>query len=170
MEVLRKEIMRGVPNTWQHDVLNPAVVLENGIEHMLYRAVKKPNTSNIGYARLEDGNVMQRSISPLIRCGQTERNSVGVEDPRITKIDGKCHVWCTAYDGGTYVVEDYNGESLFNLKSSGIVSPCISLQEAVKSTNSDYYKKMLSSLGVFHDMQKPVPDKDAVLFPEKMEL
>nr|MBP8244612.1 hypothetical protein [Chitinophagaceae bacterium] len=80
-------------------VLNPAVIRENDIIHLFYRAVSKGNYSSVGYCRLSGPlTVAERSDSPLL-FPQFDYESKGMEDPRIVKIDDLYYLSYTAYDG-----------------------------------------------------------------------
>lgn len=80
-------------------VLNPAVIREGESVHLFYRAVRKGNYSTIGYCRLEGPlKVVERFDMPVL-FPQADYESQGVEDPRISKIDGVYYLTYTAYDG-----------------------------------------------------------------------
>ncbi len=165
---MRKILMSGLSGSWQEDVLNPGVVYEDGIAHMLYRGVMKGNISNIGYAKAIGGNIIERHSEPVIRCGLGDHNRVGVEDPRITKIGSTYYVLCTAYDGMLPRIEMFFGNSLISLESGGLISPCITIREALACVQSERYRKSLQELASVHGMDSIVPDKDGILFPEKI--
>jgi len=54
--------------------------------------------SSIGYAVSEDGIYFQRLDKPVL-AGKTPQEAWGVEDPRITKLDGKYYMLYTAFGG-----------------------------------------------------------------------
>lgn len=95
-------------NHWEAgSVLNPNVFYENGLFRMAYRAtndirVKEKNgyVSSIGYAESTDGIHFIRSEQPLIAPDKPFENSLGCEDPRVTKIDGTYFLYYTAVSGG----------------------------------------------------------------------
>jgi predicted GH43/DUF377 family glycosyl hydrolase len=65
------------------NTFNPGVIHHNGIFHMFYRAQGLDYTSRIGYAISEDGVHFKRLDQPLLKP-QGERETRGVEDPRVT--------------------------------------------------------------------------------------
>jgi beta-1,2-mannosidase len=81
-------------------VYNPAAIEEKGEYHLFYRAIGADWTSTIGYAYSFDGEKFIRFDKPLLEpFGKYETN--GIEDPRITKIEGCYYLTYTAYDGLT---------------------------------------------------------------------
>jgi predicted GH43/DUF377 family glycosyl hydrolase len=82
---------------WEcYNVFNPAVVYHNGLFHMLYRAQGLDWVSRIGYAVSEDGVHWNRLRRPVLEPVDGT-DSRGVEDPRVTEIDGVFYMCYTAY-------------------------------------------------------------------------
>jgi predicted GH43/DUF377 family glycosyl hydrolase len=82
---------------WEtYNVFNPAVIYHNGLFHMLYRAQGLDWISRIGYAVSVDGIHWNRMRSPIFGP-HDETDSRGVEDPRVTVIDGVFYMTYTAY-------------------------------------------------------------------------
>ena len=112
--------------TWEKDaVFNCGVHFEDGVYHLLYRAVshKKddPNRSSIGYAYSKDGVNFKRREKPVLSPGASAEEAQGVEDPRITKIDDKYYMLYTAYDSNkTRIAMAVSGD-LINWQRKGIV-------------------------------------------------
>jgi len=80
-------------------VFNPAAIIHQGLIHMFYRAMDKDGISTIGYCQL--GTPFQVSVrheQPIL-VGQTAAETMGIEDPRIVRIDGLFYLSFTAYDG-----------------------------------------------------------------------
>ena len=76
---------------------NPGVVNNDGIIHILYRAVDEHRISSLGYATTVDGEtILDRPIQPVF-SPTDPWEEWGCEDPRITHIDGKFYVFYTAY-------------------------------------------------------------------------
>jgi predicted GH43/DUF377 family glycosyl hydrolase len=84
---------------WEsRNVFNPAVVQHGGLFHMLYRAQGLDRISRIGLAVSEDGVNWERERTPVFEpAGALE--SMGVEDPRLTQIDGVFYMAYTAFGG-----------------------------------------------------------------------
>src|SRR3989339_213202 len=79
-------------------VLNPACIQIDGITHMFYRAVSQNNVSSIGYCQLQNDKVVKRLTKPIL-CPEYDYEKRGVEDPRITLLEGTYYLFYTAYDG-----------------------------------------------------------------------
>ncbi len=84
-------------STWEcYNVFNPAVIYTGGVFHMWYRAQGLDWISRIGYALSSDGIHWNRLREPVLApAGIYE--SRGVEDPRVTEIDGVFYMTYTAY-------------------------------------------------------------------------
>ena len=80
-------------------VLNPAVIMKDNQIHVFYRAVSKGNHSSIGYCRLSAPMVVEERYDSPILIAEGSCESHGIEDPRITEIDGTFYLSYTAYDG-----------------------------------------------------------------------
>jgi predicted GH43/DUF377 family glycosyl hydrolase len=97
-------ILKAEPaNPWEaHSVFNAAAVLKNGKVHLFYRACDRPNheryVSSIGLATSDDGFRFQRGPGPAY-AGRDPSETRGVEDPRITLLEGKYRMLYTAWDG-----------------------------------------------------------------------
>jgi predicted GH43/DUF377 family glycosyl hydrolase len=86
-------------NEWEtKNVFNPSVIHHNGLFHMHYRAQGLDRISRIGYAVSEDGIGWNRLRQPVL-VPENSDEAQGVEDPRITEIDGVFYMAYTAYAG-----------------------------------------------------------------------
>jgi predicted GH43/DUF377 family glycosyl hydrolase len=80
-------------------VLNPTCVSIGPVLHMFYRAVSKDQMiSSIGYAQLVDNKVIFRAEEPILKP-EHDYEKMGIEDPRITYLEGQYYIFYTAYDG-----------------------------------------------------------------------
>ena len=78
------------------NVFNPSVIIHNGLWHMHYRAQGVDYVSRIGYAVSTDGVAWNRLREPVLSpVGEAEAR--GVEDPRVTELDGRFYMAYTAY-------------------------------------------------------------------------
>jgi predicted GH43/DUF377 family glycosyl hydrolase len=85
-------------SAWEcYNVFNPGVIHHNGLFHMLYRAQGLDWISRIGYAVSPDGIHWNRLREPVMVPHQGGLDSRGVEDPRITEIDGVFYMAYTIY-------------------------------------------------------------------------
>src|SRR5690554_2859839 len=139
-------------NQWECEaVFNTAVVYENGVFSLFYRAANRPFVltgekpdpahkfeSVIGYAESTDGLNFERRDKPVF-VGETPQEEWGVEDPRISKINGTYYMLYTGFGGRSWDdirISMATSKNLTTWERQGIV-----LDE---------------------------PNKDAALFPEKI--
>lgn len=88
-------------------VFNPAAFDQNGVAHILYRAMGEDNTSTVGYATSKNGiDIDERLATPIYvpRADFEQKNGVpngnsGCEDARAVVIDDTIYMTYTAYDG-----------------------------------------------------------------------
>jgi predicted GH43/DUF377 family glycosyl hydrolase len=79
------------------NVFNCAVTQHNGLFHMHYRAQGVDFISSIGYAVSLYGLNWNRLENPVMIPHQGEDDRRGVEDPRVTPLDGIFYMTYTAY-------------------------------------------------------------------------
>ncbi|HSO27117.1 MAG TPA: glycosidase [Anaerolineales bacterium] len=84
-------------SNWEaYHVFNPSVVVHNGLLHMHYRAQGLDWVSRIGYAVSADGISWNRLRLPIL--GPIDASDArGVEDPRVTEIEGAFYMCYTAF-------------------------------------------------------------------------
>lgn len=78
------------------NVFNPSVVVHDDLFHMHYRAQGTDYVSRIGYAVSEDGVTWNRLREPVLEPSSS-LDARGVEDPRVTFLDGRFYMAYTAY-------------------------------------------------------------------------
>lgn len=82
---------------WEcYNVFNPSVVYHNGLFHMHYRAQGLDWVSRLGYAVSVDGVHWNRLREPVL-VPESGLDSRGVEDPRVTYLEGRFYMCYTAY-------------------------------------------------------------------------
>jgi predicted GH43/DUF377 family glycosyl hydrolase len=82
---------------WEtYNVFNPSVIHHAGLFHMHYRAQGLDWISRIGYAVSADGVHWNRLRRPVLEP-HDGTDSRGVEDPRVTALDGRFYICYTAY-------------------------------------------------------------------------
>jgi beta-1,2-mannobiose phosphorylase / 1,2-beta-oligomannan phosphorylase len=82
---------------WEtYNVFNPSVIHHNGLFHMHYRAQGMDWISRIGYAVSKDGIQWNRLRLPVLEPHDVS-DARGVEDPRVTEIEGRFYMCYTAY-------------------------------------------------------------------------
>lgn len=94
----RNPVLKPKPlNAWEAlNVFNPSVVVHGGLFHMHYRAQGVDYLSRIGYAVSKDGVHWNRLEHPVLEPSG-EVDARGVEDPRVTELDGRFYLAYTAY-------------------------------------------------------------------------
>lgn len=133
-------------------VFNAAAIYKDGLVHMFYRASNnsfmldsdKPEEKNkfvssIGYAVSSDGINFKRFEKPVV-VGKTKQEAWGVEDPRVSEIDGKYYMLYTGFGGIDWM----------NYRI------CMVTSDDLK--NWEGHKVLLDE-----------PDKDAALLPDKVD-
>lgn len=90
-------LLPNLNSDWEtYNVFNPAVVYHNDLFHMLYRAQGLDWISRIGYAVSPDGVHWNRADRPVLEP-LDDSDSRGLEDPRVTEIEGEFIMAYTAY-------------------------------------------------------------------------
>lgn len=84
------------------NVFNCAVIQHNGLYHMHYRAQGVDFISSIGYAVSVDGLTWNRMEQPVLAPHRGREDYRGVEDPRVTPLDGRFYMCYTAYGENSY--------------------------------------------------------------------
>jgi predicted GH43/DUF377 family glycosyl hydrolase len=112
-------------STWDsHAVLNTAACHDGELFHLFYRGithVPAPNRSCIGHAWSRDGIHFERAPEPVLRNNTAPNNTVGVEDPRITKLGD---TWYMAYSGWNEKVCDIlyaTSKDLYHWEEKGVL-------------------------------------------------
>lgn len=134
-------------------VFNAAALRIDGVTHLLYRAMGANNTSVLGYAKVENGIVTERSPEPVyspretfeMKQGKPDGNS-GCEDPRLTRIGDTIYLTYTAYDG---------------VHDTRAALSSISLDDFLAQRWGNWALPKLLTPG-------NVNEKDTILFPEKV--
>ncbi len=92
-------ILEPIPDhAWEsRTVFNCGVTNHDGKVILIYRAQGTENdVSRLGYAESTDGRSFTRLPEPVF-VPETPDEAFGVEDPRLTWIDGRCHMVYTAW-------------------------------------------------------------------------
>ncbi len=157
MELARYDknpVIAPTSNWWENKaVFNAAAVRTNGKVHLLYRAQGDDDVSRFGHATTENGlDISHRDPEPNYESVGDELERLGVEDPRITKIEDRYYI-------------TYTGVSLY---------PCSEARPSPFKSVPWRCRVGLLSTKDFKTYQKHgciLPDmdnKDVVLFPEKV--
>ncbi|MBY0485783.1 MAG: pesticidal protein Cry7Aa, partial [Flavobacteriaceae bacterium] len=153
-------------------VLNPGIMQEGTILHMLYRAVRKGNYSTIGYCKLDGPmKVVERYDTPLL-IPFSDDACKGVEDPRIVKIDGIYYITYTAYDGINALGALVTSTNLKTFDRHGIIVPKFSFDEfkRLADCNNLVNAKYFRHVRHFEpNDQIFLWDKDVMFFPRRID-
>lgn len=153
-------------------VLNPAVYQDGDNVHIIYRAIDENYISTLGYARLSGPTTVAERWNRPFMAPKLKAESMGLEDPRIVKIDGQFYMTYVAHDGKNAVSYLAAGDDLFNLERCGLISPKIPYKEAGEIFR---YNKLKDDYYFFEAFYKEyggnnvlIWHKDCILFPEKI--
>lgn len=153
-------------------VLNPACIRVGDEEWMFYRAVDLNGTSTIGYCRFKDKAIVQRFEKPIL-VPEFDYEKRGLEDPRITYLDGTYYLFYTAYDGVDAQIAYATSKKLPDFKKQGLLMAGITYEEAgklFKQTNLTlHYKAFEERYQESRGQDVLLWEKDAFLFPEKFD-
>lgn len=156
-------------------VLNPAILSENGIIHMFYRAVSKDNYSSIGYCRLKKPLIIEDRMEIPILYPQYDYEKKGVEDPRIVKIDDVYYLTYTAYDGINALGALATSKDLVTWEKRGLITPQYSyeefkyLAESRGALNEKYFRFNGKYIVPKKNGKKVLLwDKNVILFPRRI--
>lgn len=134
-------------------VFNPAAFYFQGKIALLYRAMGKQDMiSRLGLAISDDGINFLRHNHPVYYGSGRPHELLGVEDPRVVKIDDTYYIVYTA------VSEDLESEVNPNWKEQIVKKPYINV------TTTKNFSDFLD----YDIMIKDVPGKNASLFPQKV--
>ncbi|MDD4785492.1 MAG: pesticidal protein Cry7Aa [Candidatus Shapirobacteria bacterium] len=156
----------------EEGVFNPACIEKDGIVHMFYRAVGKENYSTVGYCQLKNNKVIYRSDKPIM-VPEYNYEKQGIEDPRITYLDGKYYIFYTAFDGKNALVAYATSNDLKTFVKKGLITPQISYDEAEdifrESGLIDRYTFFEKLFRLKKGDNIYLWEKDAMLFPKKID-
>lgn len=151
-------------------VFNPTCIEVDGVTHMFYRAFNNRNISSIGYCQLVNNKVVKRAKKPVL-FPEHDYEKKGLEDPRITFLDGEYFLFYTVYDGKNALIAYATSSNLPQFTKQGLISPKISYSEAEGIFHKSHPGGKYNFFKKFYQ-KKVAPDvllweKDACLFPKK---
>lgn len=110
-------------------VLNPAVITFNGQIHMFYRAVSSNMVSTLGHCLLSDPLTVELREQKPVVSPEGPKERMGIEDPRIVKIDQYFFLSYTAFDGKNALGALLLSKDLKEFSRAGVIVPEIPLGE-----------------------------------------
>jgi predicted GH43/DUF377 family glycosyl hydrolase len=177
MIVVQKEgiILEKTELTFENEgVLNPAIFQDNSGIHMYYRAVQRGNYSSIGYAHFENPIVLKNRLNKPFLSPRNFRDSHGIEDPRMVKIDDLYYLSFTSYDGKNALGSVYTSSNRLDWIDAGIVVPQITYSifkqytNRTPSINEKYKRYNLGSKELKNSASKKIWDKNVIFFPRRI--
>lgn len=159
-----------------HAVLNPGVIREGNTVHLFYRAVKAGNHSTIGHCKLDGPHqIISRDTEPVI-FPEFEYESLGVEDPRICRIDDLYYLTYTAFDGVNALGALATSKDLKTFEKHGPIVPLFSYTEfeALAMGEWEFDDRYLGYSNCAPFIKKSnhnnlIWDKDVLFFPERID-
>jgi predicted GH43/DUF377 family glycosyl hydrolase len=152
-------------------VLNPACVQIGEITHLFYRAVNRHDVSAIGYCQLKDNKVIKRLKKPIL-FPEHDYEKNGLEDPRVTFLDGIYYLLYTVYDGQNALIAYATSPDLVHFTKQGLLSPKISYDEAEDIFRESKIRERYSMFEILYKERGGrdilLFEKDAALFPQKI--
>lgn len=157
-----------------HAVLNPACIKVNNELHMFYRAVDKKMVSTIGHCKFKYDKVIYRSQKPIL-APENPEEKLGLEDPRISKIDDSYYLTYSIFDGKNVLQAYATATALPNFTKQGLMLPKITFGE-IKNIFEQNDLKCAKKYLTYQ--KKYLPDikdneyiwvKNAILLPKKIK-
>ncbi len=159
-------------------VLNPTCFKKGSYVHMFYRAVRKNGVSCIGYCKLKGPlEVVERAKHPIL-CPEFNYDKGGLEDPRITFMNGTYYLIYTVYDGKNARAAYATSKDLKNFKKQTVITPDITYDEAENlfRHSREEHGKLKDQYFFFESYFKDkvgqdvlLWEKDVMLFPKKIK-
>lgn len=153
-------------------VFNPACIEVGGLTHMFYRAVNQRGISSIGYCQLKNNQVVMRLTQPIL-APEFDYETKGVEDPRITFLNGTYYLFYTAYDGTNALIAYATSKNLINFNKHGLISPKISYDKAEDIFRRSQVRERYTLFEMLYKEKRGknvlLYEKDASLFPQKFK-
>lgn len=101
------------------NVFNCSVIQHSGLFHMHYRAQGVDFISRIGYAVSADGLEWNRLENPVLSPHMGRHDYQGVEDPRVTPLDGRFYMTYTAFGANEWFPMIAQSENLITWEDVG---------------------------------------------------
>ena len=157
---------------------NPAAIQHKGQMHLFYRAVRTGNYSSIGYAALKTPTVVEKRHKKPLIIPEHPYESQGIEDPRITCIEGTFYLTYTGYNKVNALGALATSEDLTHFNKQGIITPQLTyreykhLVECCPGLNQKYFfhYKIFKEHGLGPEVagKLMVWDKNLMFFPKKI--
>ena len=121
-------MLPGKDKSWEAAaVFNCAIIYDNGLVHMIYRASdivpngkEGPFISRLGYAVSKDGISFNRMREPVL-SNDVPQEARGSEDPRVVKIEDTFYMMYTGYNGDDFRICMASSKNLIDWERQGVV-------------------------------------------------
>jgi len=147
-------------------VLNAAATHADGKFHLFYRAVShvpERNRSCIGHAWSDDGVNFERANEPILKNGETPEEEFGVEDPRITLIDGTYHLTYASYGPKGTVISRASSTDLASWTRHGVM---MGYDQFGRNKNATLFPEKID--GRYALIHRPMGDRWRTPHPHEM--
>jgi predicted GH43/DUF377 family glycosyl hydrolase len=111
------------PGWMSGGVFNAAAIMSNGKTILLFRAQDDRQTSRIGYAEATDGLHFSVRDTPVLSPEAEYEKNGGVEDPRLSEIDGTYYLTYTGYDRQSAQLCLATSKDLIHWDRQGVILP-----------------------------------------------
>jgi predicted GH43/DUF377 family glycosyl hydrolase len=158
-------------------VFNPAVIEHNDQLWMLYRATTDNGISTWGRCLLDTpSSVLERDNEPYIVPTESYEK-MGIEDPRIVRIEDRFYITYTAYDGMTARGALMVSDDLIHFERKGILTPqmtyrdfhqCLDACDGLNRKYQRFSRLFHTRAGEETFLNMQLWDKDVVFFPRKI--
>jgi len=164
-------VLKPIYNFEKNGVFNPACVAVGDEVWMYYRAVSEKNISTLGFCKFKNDELIEQFDEPIMKP-EHDYESCGIEDPRITLVDGIYYMFYTAFDGTNAQIAYATSEKLPYFQKQGLLFPEITYEEAGKLWEESALSLRYESFQrIFEESRGGnilLWEKDAFLFPEKI--
>lgn len=110
-------------DTWESgSVYNPAAVVVDDRVALLYRAHADDVVSHVGLAWSDDGTTFKREADPVLSPSE-DYDRYGVEDPRVTQVDGTFYLTYSGWDRSRAVLCLATSSDLHSWTKHGPIFP-----------------------------------------------
>jgi predicted GH43/DUF377 family glycosyl hydrolase len=121
--VSNQPLLRPGKDWSEFGLFNPTAILEGPKTLLLFRAQDRDHTSRIGYAESTDGLHFKIRPEPVLSPEADYEKAGGVEDPRVTRINGTYYLTYTGYDLHSAQLCLATSSDLIHWERKGVILP-----------------------------------------------
>lgn len=155
----------------KNGVFNPACIVVGDEVWMYFRGVSAENVSTIGLSKYKDDELIKHFDEPIMKP-EHNYESCGVEDPRISFVDGTYYMFYAAYDGTNAQIAYATTKKLPYFQKQGLLLPEITYEDAGKLWEKSNLSLRYEAFEKLYENSRGenvlLWEKDCFLFPEKI--